>query len=373
MDFNTSPASRSSSVLDRLPLSVATLDRTGTIVDTNREWREFGTDNGLGTSPDSLGVDYLEVTERAAEEYGDEDARRVASGLRDVLAGRRESFSAEYPCHSPTERRWFLLWAGGFTDRGERFAAVAHLDVTDRVLAERRVERQRDEITAERERLALVNRLLRHDVRNDLNRITGFGDLLSEHVSQPGEDYLEGMLEAAGHTLELIEAAGDFVEFLDGADSSPVTTDLAAVLAAEIEKLRTEYGDRGPSVTVTDPETLPSGVEVLATPLLSSVFSNLLSNAVFHNDGGDVRIDVEVEERETSVVVRVADDGPGIPDARKRTLFEQGEKRPGSSGSGLGLYLVDALVEFYGGSVWIEDADLGGAVFCVELQRAGRG
>lgn len=312
------------------------------------------------------------MTERAAED-GDEDARRAAEGLRDVLAGWRESFSMEYPCHSPSERRWFLLWAGGFADRGDRFAAVAHLDITDRVLAERRVERQRDEIATEREQLALVNQLLRHDIRNDLNLVTGFSDLLAEHVSPAGEGYLEGILDAAGHTLELIEAAGDFADFVEGSDTPLEPTDLSAVLAGEVEKLRAEYENRPTSVAVTDPETLPAGVEVLATPLLSSVFSNLLNNAVFHNDEAAVRIDVDVEEREETVVVRVADNGPGIPDERKRTLFEEGEKRVESPGSGLGLHLVDTLVGYYDGSVWIEDAEPKGAVFCVELQLARYG
>lgn len=369
MDSDVSPGPRSASVLETLPLSVATLDEDGVIVDTNREWREFGAENGAAGSPAGVGDDYLEVTDRAAED-GDADARRAAGGLRNVLAGRRASFSMEYPCHSPSERRWFLLWAGGFTDRGERFAAVVHLDITDRVLAERRVERQRDEIATERERLALVNQLLRHDVRNDLNLVTGFGDVLAEYVPPAGEEYLEGILDAAGHTLELIEAAGDFAAFVEGADDSLAPTDLSAVLATEIEQLRAEYEGRSTSVTITDPGSLPSGVEVMATPLLSSVFSNLLSNAVFHNDEADVRIDVDVEEREDSVVVRVADNGPGVPDERKRALFEEGQKRAESPGSGLGLHLVDTLVGYYGGSAWIEDAEPKGAVFCVELRRA---
>lgn len=218
-----------------------------------------------------------------------------------------------------------------------------------------------------------MNQLLRHDIRNDLNLVTGFGDLLAEHVPPAGEDYLERILDAAGHTLELIEAADDFVEFIDGTDTPLAPTNLSAVLLEETEKLRAEYEGRSTPVTVTLPETLPSAVEVLGTPLLSSVFSNLLNNAVFHNDEADVRVDVAVEEREESVVVRVADNGPGIPDERKRTLFEEGEKRAESPGSGLGLYLVDTLVGYYDGTVWIEDAEPKGAVFCVELRRARDG
>jgi len=51
-------------------------------------------------------------------------------------------------------------------------------------------------------------------------------------------------------------------------------------------------------------------------------------------------------------------------------VFGRGKKGLESPGSGLGLYLVDNLVETYGGRVWIEDNEPKGAIFCVELQRA---
>jgi signal transduction histidine kinase len=100
------------------------------------------------------------------------------------------------------------------------------------------------------------------------------------------------------------------------------------------------------------------------------VFGNLLDNAVFHNDEAEVRIDVDVTATDATVVVRIADNGPGIPDSRKREVFGRGEKGLESPGSGLGLYLVDNLVETYGGRVWIEDNEPKGSVFCVELRRA---
>ncbi len=68
-----------------------------------------------------------------------------------------------------------------------------------------------------------------------------------------------------------------------------------------------------------------------------------------------------------TVTVRVADNGPGIDPSRRETIFSKGEKGLGSRGSGLGLYLVQTLVEGYGGEVWVEDGDHDGAVFVVEL------
>lgn len=100
------------------------------------------------------------------------------------------------------------------------------------------------------------------------------------------------------------------------------------------------------------------------------MFGNLLDNAVIHNDKESVEVSVAVEECEDRVVVRIADNGPGVPDSRKREVFGRSEKGLESPGSGLGLYLVDQLVDIYGGSVWIEDNEPDGSVFCVELRRA---
>lgn len=122
---------------DTLPINLAVLDGEGTILFTNRAWREFGRENDIAVRPSTVGTNYLEVTERADEET----ARTVAAGLRELLAGERELLEVEYPCHSPDVRRWFLMRAAPFERDGERFVAVAHVDITDRVEAERDLAR----------------------------------------------------------------------------------------------------------------------------------------------------------------------------------------------------------------------------------------
>jgi PAS domain S-box-containing protein len=187
-------------------------------------------------------------------------------------------------------------------------------DVTGRKRAEENLETERD-------RLALLNQIVRHDIRNDMAVALGWG----------GE--------------------------------------LDAVLRTEVERVRSNFDYRSEGIDVRGDDDLPT-VEVMATSILSSVFGNLLDNAVFHNDEAEVRIDVDVTATDATVVVRIADNGPGIPDSRKREVFGRGEKGLESPGSGLGLYLVDNLVETYGGRVWIEDNEPKGSVFCVELRRA---
>jgi len=122
-------------VLDSLLANVAVLDSDGCIIATNESWNRFARDNGNPPAT-SVGpsVQYLDVCGRAAA-AGDADAQTALHGIQDVLAGRRASFHFEYPCHSDTEQRWFLMNASPL--KGARSGAVVtHTNITDRKLAE---------------------------------------------------------------------------------------------------------------------------------------------------------------------------------------------------------------------------------------------
>jgi signal transduction histidine kinase len=97
------------------------------------------------------------------------------------------------------------------------------------------------------------------------------------------------------------------------------------------------------------------------------VFRNLLKNAIQHNDKAVAEVTVSATEQDDVVAIRIADNGPGVSDDQKATLFGKGERDLESTGSGMGLYLVDTLVTSYGGEVWIEDNDPEGSIFVVEL------
>jgi PAS domain S-box-containing protein len=235
-------------------------------------------------------------------------------------------------------------------------------DVTDRKRAEKNLETERD-------RLALLNQIVRHDIRNDMAVALGWGSQLADRLGDDDADAFERIMTAATHTKELTEAVGDLAGILGTTDPELERIDLDGVLRREIERVRSNFDYRSEGIAIRGDDDLPP-VTVTATAILSSVFGNLLDNAVFHNDEADVRIDVDVTVDAETAVVRIADNGPGIPDSRKREVFGRGEKGLESPGSGLGLYLVDNLVETYGGRVWIEDNEPKGAVFCVELRRA---
>ncbi|WP_256300854.1 PAS domain S-box protein [Haloarchaeobius salinus] len=230
-------------------------------------------------------------------------------------------------------------------------------DITERKEYERRLEAQRDD-------LEMLNEILRHDIRNDLQLVTAYAESLASHVDDSGMELLRTVQETASHAVELTLTARNMSEVMLSAEENTEPVDLQRTLERAVEDARTEYTD----AEVTLEESVPR-VSVEGNDLLGSVFRNLLANAVEHNAKVVPEVHVSVTERAEAVRVNVADDGPGIPDDRKDAVFGKGEKGLGSDGTGIGLYLVDTLVDIYGGEVWVEDGAPTGSVFVVELPK----
>jgi PAS domain S-box-containing protein len=123
--------------LDSLTGHVAVLDEQGEIMATNRAWGQFASDNG--GDPEQARGNYLAACDSAV---GDEWAVQAAKGLRGILAGREVEFSMEYPCNSPSVRRWFVLRATRYSGPGNARVVVNHGDVTQRRRAGRQIAMQ---------------------------------------------------------------------------------------------------------------------------------------------------------------------------------------------------------------------------------------
>ena len=250
----------------------------------------------------------------------DDDVAAVRACLDDPELGEeyRTDFRVDPACG---DRRW--IRARGVVEEGDPLRMLGiQTDITRQKRHERRLTRQRDD-------LDLLNQMLRHDIRNDLQVVSAAATLLAELVDgDEAHEYVETILD-------------------------------------EVDEIRAAYPDAVVSVEGDLPETT-----VLATDMLGSVFRNLLTNAIQHNDRAVPEVTVSTVERDGTVTARIADNGPGVPDPRKEALFARGETGPGSGGSGIGLYLVRTLVDTYGGDVWMEDNDPEGTVVVVSLPTA---
>lgn len=129
--------------LDGLSSHIAIVDENCIIVFVNAAWRAFAVANGCDADAVGLGVDYLMVCSRAE---GDDaaDAQAAAEGIRSVLESRSAFFSMEYSCHSPEEKRWFLMRVTGFHFGERRFAILANENITQAKLDEIRSRESED-------------------------------------------------------------------------------------------------------------------------------------------------------------------------------------------------------------------------------------
>ncbi|AXR76269.1 signal transduction histidine kinase (plasmid) [Natrarchaeobaculum sulfurireducens] len=293
------------------------------------------------------------------------DRRRAETGvLPMLLVSSATDFATvkSWTHHTMDQDLWHLLDEIVTTP-------IEHVELRSRLENLRRVRTQSVALAQKTEQLLLLNRITRHDIRNEMNVITGWAGQLDNHVDEAGKEICERILDSSHNVVELTRAVREFVEVLEMDNDpklKPITLETA--LADEIEKRRSLFED---AEFVVDGEIPP--IEVQANELLPSVFRNLLNNAVQHNDSKTPRVTVTVTEQDTSVEVVIADNGPGIPADRRDAVLGRTEEKLDNPSAGVGLYLVDTLVDQYGGTIRITGSDNGGAAVTVTLETVSQG
>ena len=233
-------------------------------------------------------------------------------------------------------------------------------DVTELKENQQTLARQRDN-------LDLLNGVVRHDIRNYLQLVQGNIERLEEHVTGEGSAYISAAFENIRNAIDITTTAREVSDILSQQNNSRKPVNLNRVLKSQIKNVRASH-DKA-AVRIND--QLPK-VDVLADKLLGSVFRNLLTNAIVHNDKEAPEVVVSASVEDEIARIQIADNGPGIPDWRKDKIFNQAARGLESEGTGLGLYLVKTLVERYNGDLRVEDNEPEGCVFCVELPLATR-
>lgn len=120
------------SVLNSLASHIAVLDAQGMIIAVNNAWKQFAETNGLPEINHAmLGADYLAVCQKAFNQPNGEEANAVQYGISSVLAGDSDRFHLEYPCHSPTQQRWFYMTVSPLKG-GQQGVVISHENITQR-------------------------------------------------------------------------------------------------------------------------------------------------------------------------------------------------------------------------------------------------
>jgi PAS domain S-box-containing protein len=229
---------------------------------------------------------------------------------------------------------------------------VGGVVVTEDISQQRKLEH---EAIAAKEQGELYIDLLTHDINNMTAAAKGYLELVQEKstLDHNGQKRLAKCLACLDDISGLIGKVKK-IQKIEGPDAKLEKVDLGWI----IEDVILSFGDvPGREVSINYQPRLKR--MVMASELITDVFSNLVGNAIKHSEG-PVNIDISLgrtfKEGREFYQVSVEDNGPGIPDDAKKRIFSRLQRgRTKATGSGLGLYLVSRLVEEYRGQIWVED------------------
>ena len=115
-------------IVNSLTTQIAVVDDQGVIVYVNRAWQDFARENGAPANHAFTGSNYLDACSPSAAP-GDIESAQVSNGIREVMLGRSAEFSHEYPCHGPSQKRWFKMHVAPLVGQAGHFV-ISHVDTT---------------------------------------------------------------------------------------------------------------------------------------------------------------------------------------------------------------------------------------------------
>lgn len=219
------------------------------------------------------------------------------------------------------------------------------------------------------QQLGVLNRVLRHNLRNGMNVIQGHAERLSASL-EDGE--LRADAAAIKDRADTLVTVGEQAKNARSLfkDRSPTETsyDVTQLLTDIVDEVSESYP--AASVTLAD----SGSVCVWADNRLKIAVTELLENAIIHNDNAvpEVTVSAEPVKREGPVEwmeIEIADNGPGIPDNEQKTI-ESGEETSLQHGTGLGLWVVHWTVSLLGGELSIENNSPRGTCVVLSVPRA---
>lgn len=246
----------------------------------------------------------------------------------------------------PTDSIWVVLnwirWALTFGLAIGLIIGIAQSRAIFSTLSAERQSLRAEHVEKQRDLIDQMNGILRHEVLNAVQVITGNASLLLESDTpiEPTDERVKRIHRQGEEITNVIQEVRLLLSTIED-DRELERTNLTSVIETEAQKIK----DQSPSVDIDlrgQDETY-----IQADELLGRVFANVFRNSVEHNDPTSLQTTVDVERNARSVLVTIEDNGDGIPEHKLGTLFD----RPQVSDHGLGLYLVRELTNSYGGTI----------------------
>jgi len=236
----------------------------------------------------------------------------------------------------------------------------------EQVERERELRWSRTSVKRRNDQIEFFNGVLRHSLRNAMLVVQGRAQYLHDRVATQHREHVGSITTWCERLTEMSQTIRDINETVTASESErlePVS--LPGVVR---DAVRTVTDGRDGVAVETD---IDASEWVQANDLATKVLTSIVENAIEHNTSGEPRVDIGTRDAGDWIQLRVADNGPGISDELKTTMFER-SMSPDQTAGGFGLYFVSVMMDLYGGKVWYEDNEPTGAVAILEFQRAER-
>ncbi|MEA2095125.1 MAG: PAS domain S-box protein [Candidatus Cloacimonadota bacterium] len=222
---------------------------------------------------------------------------------------------------------------------------ISLIDITEQ-------KRAGEEIRNSRERLKMLNKIIRHDIANDFIVIKSAINIYRRASDAKMIDEIERRVDKSLNTIDNYRKYESFIDLNQDLHELEIAEILNDIIA-EFPKIKFN---------------IQGNCKVFADNALDSVFTNLITNSIKH--GNSTKIDVKISLEDNMCKINFIDNGTGIPDKIKGKIFDEGFFHGKAGHTGIGLHIIKQTIERYGGSISIEDNKPSGAVFIIELRRA---
>lgn len=209
------------------------------------------------------------------------------------------------------------------------------------------------------QRLNVLNRVFRHNIRNSLAVIKARSELIREDSSEKNQSHAKQIFEESNQIERTSEKAKQIGKFLNEKPDRRKRD-----LLVRIQDVISSYSESDIELTYSRPES----AEAYFIDGMRFALENILENSIKHNDEDELIVDVTVEKRDESILIRIADNGNGIPDNELAVLKQEKEDSL-VHGSGLGLWAVHWIVQRSKGDLSFGESEYGGAEVTIELSR----
>ncbi len=347
------------SILNSLPMHVCVLNEFGIILAVNNAWDQFTLENGGCKKYQSfIGINYLDVCASCNQndEYNHE-ALAARQGILAVLGGDLKVFNMDYPCHSPTQQRWFHIKVTRL-DNTIGHVVVSHDNITKRKQREQTDKEHLDQL-AHVTRLGLMGEMasgLSHEINQPLAAIVNYAQASLNLMKKKNPDLVK-LAEVTTKTMEQALRAGKIIHrmkaFCNSKTQLRSKTDINELIIDSVNLCADQLKQNSIGITFKLEDQLPL-IEIDDIQV-EQVIINLIRNGMDaivnmpEKKLGEITIQSYLTPNH-EIQVRVKDNGPGIEEQEQLKILTPFHTTK-AEGMGMGLSISRSLIEAHKGTL----------------------